>query len=751
MNAVTDKSLEMKHMLGGPEIEDETLDLVRYWRAISRSKWMIAGLAVAVGVLATMVANSLRPTYRATATILIESNKPKLVSIEEVYSQISNSSIAFYQTQAEILKSRELATRLVRHLKLAEHPALDPRKRPPPFWSEWLPEGWFERANRAQPSAEGVEKTVVGSVMGGLSVVPVRNSQLIRISFESYDSDLSAMVPNALAELYIEADLEARLSMTRKATSWLTGQSADLRKKLTEAEQSLQQFRERERIIDAKGLAQSGATKQLEDLQKSLNDARTRRAEAEVLYNQVSAVTQGKSQDSLESLPAIQRNPLVVQSKGQEVEAEKRQNEASRRYGAEHPRLIAAEADLKTARENLRKQIASVAQSVTRDFEVAKANEAVTERNFNAARGDIQNLNRKEFQLASLEREVATSRQFYDMFVQRFKETNLSGEMQSAIARIIDPATPGGQAGPNRQRIVVIAVVLALILGAGLALLIERLNNTLKTSHDVETKLGVPVLGVLQITKVKRGQQLERVFLEDPQTSFSESIRTIRSGVMLSSLDSPRKIVVITSSIPEEGKTTVAINLAFALGQVKKTLLIDADMRRPRIGKVLGGKSSATLLGLSQLVSGEAAIDKCIYPVADTNLHVLPAGRIPPNPLELLASHRFAEVIEELGKLFEVILIDSPPTQLVSDALVLSTVATEVVYVVKADDTPYPLARVGIKRLRRVNAPVVGVVLNQLDVEKADRYYGEYSGYGKRYYGKYGNKKYGYGYGPTKS
>ena len=209
---------------------------------------------------------------------------------------------------------------------------------------------------------------------------------------------------------------------------------------------------------------------------------------------------------------------------------------------------------------------------------------------------------------------MATSRQFYDMFVQRFKETNISGEMQSAIARVIDPAIAGGASGPNRERIVVIAVLIALLTGAGLALLIERLNNTFKTTHDVEAKLGVPMLGVVQITKVARGRQLERVFLEEPQSAFAESIRTIRSGVMLSSLDSPKKIIVITSSIPEEGKTTVAINLAFALGQVKKTLLIDADMRRPRIGKVLGGKSTALLVGLSQLVAGEAPLEQCIYP-----------------------------------------------------------------------------------------------------------------------------------------
>ena len=750
MNTVADKSIPLQHLLGGPEIEGDTLDIVRYWRSISRNKWRILALAIAVGVLATMVANSLKPTYRATATILIESTKPKLVSIEEVYSQLSTTTPAFYVTQAEVLKSRDLAKRLVKRLNLTEHPALDPRKVAPAFWHEWLPDGWFDRKEKVALSAEAVERAVIDGVRGGLTVAPVRNSQLVRITFDSSDSELAAKVPNALADLYIEADLEARMTMTQKATSWLTGQAADLKKKLSESEQALQQFREREKIIDTKGLSQSGASRQLEDLQKALNDARARRSDAEIVFNQVSAAINGKSQEPLESLPAMQKNPLVLQSKAQETEAEKRFSEASRRYGAEHPRFITAEAELKTARENSRKQIASVAQSVTKELDVAKANEAVTERNYNAARGDIQNLNRKEFQLASLEREVATSRQFYDMFVQRFKETNISGEMQSAIARVVDPALAGSAYGPDRQRIVVIAVVLALLLGAGLALLIERLNNTLKTSHDVESKLGVPVLGVLQIAKVKRGQQLERMFLEDPQSSFSESIRTIRSGVMLSSLDSPKKVVVITSSIPEEGKTTVAINLAFALGQVKKTLLIDADMRRPRIGKVLGGKSNASLLGLAQLVSGEAPLEKCIYPVNETNLHVLPAGRVPPNPLELLSSHRFAEVIDQLGKIFDVILIDSPPTQLVSDALVLSNIATEVVYVVKADDTPYPLARVGIKRLRRVNAPIVGVVLNQLDVEKADRYYGEYSGYGSRYYGKYG-KKYGYGYGPTKT
>jgi len=748
MNTVADRELAVPGSPGAAEIEEETLDVVRYARAVARNKWSIIGLVIAVGVLAALIAYSLAPSYRASATLLVESSKPKLVSIEEVYNQLASGNREFFQTQVEILKSRDIAAKLSQRLKLAEHPALDPRQQPLPFWRTLLPEGLIGEP-AAEPTPEALEQRVIATLQKNLEVTPVRGSQLIKLSFESKDRALAAQIPNALSELYIDTDLEARMAMTQKATTWLTSQTGGLKKKLTEAEQALQAFRDRERIIDAKGLAQSGVARQIEDLQKSLADARAKRSESEYVYNQVTAVVSGRSQESLESLPAIQKHPLILRYKEQESDAEKRLNEAAKRYGREHPRLIAAESDLKSARENLRRQMTAVAQTVKREFDAAKANEAAVERSLNTSRSELQGINRKEFQLAALEREVANSRQLYEMFIQRFKETNISNDMQSAIARVVDPAiVPASPSGPNKPLIIWLSVAGALLLGLGLAVLVERLNNTLKTTHDVESKLGVPVLGMVQVTKAKRGQFLDRLFLDDPQSAFSESIRTIRSAVLLSALDSPKKIVVVTSSVPEEGKTTVAINLAFALGQVKKTLLIDADMRRPRIGKVLAGKGKAPLAGLAQVVAGELPLDKCLYPVADSQLAVLPAGRVPPNPLELLASHRFTELIETLQKSFDVILIDSPPVQLVSDSLVLASLASEVVYVVKADDTPYPLARVGIKRLRRVNAPLTGVVLNQLDLDRADRYYGEYSGYGKRYR-KYG-KKYSYGYAPAK-
>jgi exopolysaccharide transport family protein len=717
--------------------------VVRYWRAVARNKWRIAALVIAVGALAALFAQSLPHVYRATATVLIEPNKQKIVSIEDVYSVAAGMNREYYQTQYEILKSRELAASLVKKLKLAEHPAFDPRHQPAPFWHAWLPAGFIEApapAPRAAPATEEADPGLIRAVQAGLGVQLVRNSQLVRVSFDSTHRELAAQVPNALAEVYIEADLQARMQMTQRAMTFINGQVGELRKKLKESEDSLQAFRDRERIIDAKGLAQSGATRQIEDLTRQLGEARTRRAEAETTYNQVtSAVRAGAA--ALETLPAIQKQPLVIRFREAETDAQKRVNEASRRYGAEHPKMIAAESELKSARENLRQQIASVAQTVTRELEVARANEQAVERALNAVKTDIASLNRKEFQLASLEREVQNNRQLYEMFIQRLKETNISEAMQTANARVIDPAmVPHIPYGPNKRFIVGAALAFALLLAVALALLLERLDNTVKTTHEVEQRLGVPSLGVVQYARVKRGQRLERIFLDEPQTSVAEAIRTVRSAVMLSALDSPKKIVLVTSSLPEEGKTTIAANLALALGQVKKTLLIDADMRRPQIGRILGGQQA--LLGLSELCAGTAKPEQCIYPIAESQVSVMPSGKIPPNPQELLASQRFEEMLRSLTEQFDMVVLDSPPLQLVSDALVLSRLASEVVYVIKADDTPYPLARRGVRKLLRVNAPVVGAVLNQLDIVKADRYYGEYSGYGRRYH----NKKYGYGY-----
>jgi succinoglycan biosynthesis transport protein ExoP len=729
MNTVIEREIRSQGFQA-EEVEFETLDLVRYWRAINRNRWSIIGLVAAVGVLATMVAYSLAPVYRATATLLIEPGRQNVVSIQGVNQVTGIGTREYYLTQVDVLKSRELTERLVRRLELAKHPEFDPRQQSKPWYASWLPEGWLEAGPGAASDAI-IAQRVVDAVAKHTSIQPVRDTNLVRISFTSHDPELAAKVPNTLADIYITADLEAHMQMTRRAMAFLTEQSTDLRKEVAASEKALQDFRDREKIIDTKSLSLSGASKQLEDLTTALVQARQKRAEAESALNQVNAARHANFPDAVEALPAVLKNSMVQKGQEQVAAAKKKLADALKRYGPEHPNLLAAQTELRSARENLRRQIDIVVQSVAREYAVAKENEAAVRRALEQSKADIQSFNRKEFELSALEREVATNRQLYDLFMQRAKETNISSEMRSAIARVIDPAiVPDRAYGPKSWLIVGLSVFGTLLLAVALAVLLERLDNTVKSSHEVESRLEVPSVGVVPRGEIKQGQKIERLFLDDNQNLFSEAIRTIRSGVLLSALDSARKVVLVTSSIPKEGKTTIALNLALALGQVTKALLIDADMRRPTIGPMLGGENSVR--GLSEFVAGEVSVEKCIYPVRHAHLWVMPSGRVPPNPLELLSSHRFANAIKVLKDVYEVIILDSPPVQLVSDALVLSRLATSVLYVVKADSTPYPLARQGLKRLWRVSAPILGAVLNQLDIGRADRYHGEYSGFSTR-------------------
>jgi capsular exopolysaccharide synthesis family protein len=721
-----------------PPAQAESFDILEYWRAISKRRWSILGLTFLVSILAFLIVSGVRPQYRAAATVLIEQGKNKVVSIEEVYSQ-GMIQREYYQTQIEILKSEELARKVVTKLKLASHPDFDPRQAPTPWYSRLVRP--FSAGEDAVATDEDAFKAAVRRFRGDLQIQLIRNSQLAQVSFVAHDRDLAARVPNALAEVYIDSDLEARMAMTQKAAEWLRERMSELRTKLDTSERALQEYRDRERIVDAKGLALSGASRQLDELTRSLVEARQKRAEAESAYQMVQQIKAGRVQANYDSIPAVLRSPLVQRMKEQEADADKRLSDAAKRYGPEHPRMIQAKAELDAARDSTRKQVEIVVGGLAKEYEVVRANEQAVERALAQSKADIQGLNRKEFQLGVLEREVQQNRNLYDMFVNRLKETSATGDLQTTVARVIDPATvPATPFAPQKRQVVLLVGVVTLLVAAMLALLLDRLANTLNSTTDVEVRLGVPALGVLQKIKgfAKKGFVSEVAFFHDSQSTFAESVRTVRTSVLMSALDEPHKVVVVTSSVPEEGKTTVSFNLAGAIGQVKKVLLIDADLRRPKIGRLLGRETKQP--GLADLVAGQAQLSQCVFFDERPGIYILTSGTVPPNPLELLSSKKFADAMKKLRDAFDVIVIDSAPLQLVSDAQVLSQFASSVIYVVKADSTPYQVAQNGLKKLRRINAPILGVVLNQLDLEKAEKYYNEYSGY--RAYKGY--KKYGY-------
>ncbi len=716
---------------------DRLAEQLRFWRrSISKHKWSALGLAMAIALLTTLIVFVIQPTYRSTATLMLESNKSKVVSIEEVYSAMS-SNREYYQTQAEILKSEELARRIVTKMRLVDHPVMDPRKQQESGFSlkKLVPAAWLGEDTTDRFTPEKMQAAVIGRFKKELTIELVRNSQLIKISYESPDKEFAANAANWVADGFIEADMDARLAMTQKAGAWLTERLSGLRKKLEESERALQQFRERERIVDAKGVAQSGASKQLEQLSEGLVSARQKRAEAEAAYQQVQSAQ--KSKIDVESIPAVQKNPIYIQLKSVESAAESRLADAAKKYGPEHPKRQTADAEVRAAKENTKRQIDTITTSITKEYELVRAQENAVERALAQSKGDILGMNRKEYELGVHEREVASNKSLYEMFTARMKETNVAGDLQSPIARVVDPAVvSAGPYSPKKTRIIGIAAVVGLILGIMLALLLEYLDNTIKNAEDVDIKLQQPLLGQLPRLKGKiEAGDLQIAFVKDKDPGFSEEIRSIRTGVLLSSIDSPHKVLLVTSSIPGEGKTSVATNIALALGQVRKVCLIDADMRRPTVAKVLG--VDTTSKGLSNLVSGSDPTSECLHFNKELGIHVIPSGVVPPNPLELLSSVRFAEAMKWLEDSFDVVIIDSPPLQLVSDPLILSQFANSVIYVVKADSTPYQVALGGLDRLREAKAHVLGVIINQIDREKADRYYGygKYSayGYGKKY------------------
>jgi succinoglycan biosynthesis transport protein ExoP len=716
-------SLSLRSIVGAVRKRGDTLDLVIYWRSIAKRKWAILAVGVTIAAAAAVIVNTMTPIYRSTATLLIEQNSAKVAPTEEAYGGGgAGDSREHFQTQAEILKSRALAVKLVDKLRLVEHPEFDPRKRQPPVIDS-LKSRLGMAVEEQQWTEAQLHKAAVGEVISRMTVEPVRLSQLIKVHFESADPATAAQVANAIAETYIESDMEARDQMNLRASEWLGGRLGGLKKNLTESERALQNYREHAKLIETRGLAQSGASRQIEDLTTRLVAATQRRFAAEHAYDQITG-----AKGDLDILPVVMRNTLIQRLKEAESEAEKRVQDLSNRYGPEHPRMVQAEAELKQARENMRREVDTVVSSLKNEYELARANEIALERGLADAKGAVQSINRKEFELASLERAVATNRQIYELFLNRFRETRASRDLQSnAVARISDEARPAQYpVKPRKEQIVSVAFVLGILLGALIALLLERLDNTLKSADDVEEKLGQPMLTSLPLLRGNDAKSVGRHYLEDPKSVFSEAIRTARTGVLLSAADSSSVTIVVTSSVPNEGKTAVAVNLALAQAQGKRVLLVDADLRRPSVAAVLGLDASKP--GLTNLLSGSASFANCLQRINDTSLYAISAGPIPLNPLELILSKRFEALVQALAGTCDILVIDSPPVHLVSDALVLSKMATGVMFVVKADSTPYPLVRRCIRALHEVEAKLFGITLNQLDFKKAERYYGAYTG-----------------------
>jgi capsular exopolysaccharide synthesis family protein len=704
----------------------EVIDLSHYWHVIRRNLKSIILLSFVATLITVLIAFVITPIYSASVTLLIESEEAKVLSIEEMYG-LNSASDEYYQTQFEILKSRDLARRVTEELGLIDVAEFNPHhvanKKSFSLKSMILGEP-------EPPTEAEVLKATVQRFWDSVDVTPLRKTQLVKVSVRSESPELAQRAANAMATGYINSQLEAKVGLTQQAAGWLTDRLGGLKDKLESSERELQAYRETNGLVDVEGV-NTLVAKEIDQITEQLINARARRLELRGTYEQLQSLDV-KTFESLSSLPAILNNPLVVNLRESETDVELKVSELSKRYGPLHPKMIAAQSDLEAVRESMLTQMMRIASGIENDFVVAKAKERSLQEALDGSKKEVRELNRTEFALNEHLREVSSNRKLYDTFFDRISETSATGDLQTANARIVDPAVlPDEPIKPNKKLMVLLAMVVSGMFGVALAFLLDILDSTIKNSDDVDRKLNKPMLGLLPLIgnkkNVAKSELLVRAFVDDKQHGFSESVRTVRTGLTLASMSEPAQVILFTSSVPGEGKTTSSCNIAEAFGQMEKVLLIDCDMRRPSVAKKFGLPGNKP--GLSNAVAYPDTLDECIQTVNELGIDVISAGPIPPNPLELLASKNFKEIVEKLRGRYQRIIIDSAPIYAVSDALYLSTIADGVVYVVKADSTSDKMANKGLERLSDHNARVLGVVLNQVDIKREAKYAESYAGY----------------------
>ncbi len=717
--------------------------IAAYLRMLRARKWLIGALTLLSIILAAGLVNLATPIYQATTMLKLEEGNQKIVSIEELYAGPAGTTRENVQTQTAFIQSRDVATRVVQAMKLDTHPAFDPRQTTPsPLLERLREQSWLapvlpllESVLTNKPptdriiDADTALALVTEKIQRNITVTPVRQSQLIEVNYESPDPELAAEIVNTIADQYVRADLDARFEMAQKAGNWLSGRLSELKMTLDQSEQALQKFREESGIVATPNATMGGSVSQLETASTRLVQARIARAEAAQVFSQVRRGAANRYQ-----VPTVFNNPAVAGARQAETTAQAKLTELGQSLGPAHPLYQQAKVELEAAQANTRAQSEAVIASISKEYEVARATEQAIEEELKQSRGDIQNLNRFQGSLDSLERDVATNRRLYETFLSRVKETDATADFKNPVARTVDSAVvPMYPVKPRKALIVLLAGLGGLLLAGALAISLEIQSSVLRSSDDVGERLGAELLAA--VPKAKRAQLANLALIQhsDSRSLIAESVRTALTGIRLATHGEPCPIVAFTSSVPGEGKSTLAINAAIEAGRTRKTLLIDCDLRKPSIAEYLNLPADGP--GISDIIAG-TAIEICLNHSEELQITVIRAGTMRNNPLDQLMGQRFLEVINQLRERYEMIIIDTPPVELVSDALPIGRVASGMVFVAKANETPVGMIKRGLARLQNADVTLFGVILNAHDFEKASKYYGEESAYGS--YGAYG-------------
>jgi succinoglycan biosynthesis transport protein ExoP len=730
-----------------PAKTEKPPDLVAWWRVIRKRRWTVltAFFVLFVAVLAGSIRE--KPVYRAKALIEIDKENPSVANPQEMFI-LDEVSDAYLETQYKVLASDDLAKRVIQQLNLDRLAEFLPSPSVWPWSANAVPSIPPPPNDIADAPDLSVQEAVLTHFQDCLDIRPIRRSRAVELRFDSQDPQLAARAVNAVAENYMQKNLEARWDATQKASEWLSLQLKDLKAKLEKSEDAMQKYALENGLLyleTDKGTDKESIVNQsVREIQEELTKAQADRMAKESIYRLVQSGDYG-------SLPGVFENKLMQDLSVRLADLQREHAQLAATFTEDYPKVKESQSQIAEIQSSLERERRRAAQKISNDYYAALRREKLVRQASAERQSEANQIAEKSVQYGILSREVDTNKGLYEGLLERLKEAGVSAGLNASNIRIVDPGTvPFKPIAPNYPLNLGLATFLGLVLGVGIAFLKEHLDQTIRYSEDVFHFLGVPVLGFIPTIGALHGRKRKGIIPVDRElifgvagsppvaggtlmedhprndlgihkgSAFSEAFRELRTSVILSASGRFANSILVTSAQPGEGKTTVAVNLAFSLAQLgQPVLLVDADMRRPSIQKYFPQRGSR----LSGYLAGQGAWQQMVYPTSISRLYVLHCGPIPENPSELLSSDRMRAMMQESMATYRFVILDSPPLLNRADSRILASMVGATILVVKGGDTPRQVVQFAESQARSVGANLIGVVLNNLDSSLNDYSY----------------------------
>lgn len=741
----------------------EEIHLLDYWRTLVKRRNLIIACVLVALTGAAIYFYTAIPVYRGSTQILIERANPNILSAKEFFV-IDPSGQDFYQTQYKVLESRAIARDVINRLHLENNPEYRPKETGGFSFNvvvQWVTDtvkGFIPNLEtRKPPAAEAglpgdtlssqkpeADSGLVSAFKSRLKINPVRNSRIVEISFDSIDPRLAALGANTVAQAYIDWNLGLRIKSSQSASVFLDEQVKQSRQKMEASEQAIQQYREKHGVSIMASKGGSGgqsddiSRQKLSHVSSQLMDAINRRIEAEIKYHK--ALELVKNPESADSIPEVAMNGVIISMKDKEVQLIREKTVKASKYGLKHPEMVALNQELDNLRALKKKEILNIVDSMKVHHDIALRQEKALSQAMRTSEGETISRDKVAIQFQLLQQEAESNRQLYDLLLKRLKESSVTEENRTVNIHIVDRAeVPTSPVWPAKSKGMGMALALGLGLGIGLSFLAEYLDDTVKSPEDLERHFSLPYLGSLPHFNLKTNGEAgaDLLVLKDPQSQAAEAYRGLRTGILFSTPDRSPRTILVTSATASEGKTITSVNIALVMAKAgERTLLVDLDMRRPRLHKCM---NVANERGVSNILVGEGEWRSFVQETEVPNLHFLASGPIAPNPAELIASEQMRLLVPQWAEAYDRVIIDTAPITAVTDPVLLSRLVDGTVILIQAGVTSRRIIAAAIRQIQDVQGRVLGAVINDVDTHHGGYYYRYYHRY--YYYGEGDQKK----------